>query len=109
MLVNRQYERLFKVRREDVIGQTDHDLFPAEIADEFRANDLEAVNLGVPMQVEEIAPGEDGPHTYVIHYTMTRMGRFFPDHDPFARVVFGSVCVEARGALRRPRPLTILP
>jgi PAS domain S-box-containing protein len=65
MLVNRQYERLFRVRREDVIGQTDHDLFPAEIADEFRANDLQAVNLGVPMQVEEIAPGDDGPHTYV--------------------------------------------
>ena len=24
---------------------------------------------------------DDGVHTYVIHYTMTRMGRFFADHD----------------------------
>jgi PAS domain S-box-containing protein len=65
MLVNRQYERLFKVRREEIIGLTDHDLFPAEIADEFRANDLQAASLGGPVQVEEVAPGEDGPHTYI--------------------------------------------
>jgi len=65
MLINREYERLFDVRREDVIGRTDHDLFPAEIADEFRANDLHAVANGRPVQMEEVAPGEDGPHTYV--------------------------------------------
>jgi PAS domain S-box-containing protein len=65
MLVNRQYERLFKVRRQEIIGLTDHDLFPAAVADEFRANDLQAASSGGPMQMEEIAPGEDGPHTYV--------------------------------------------
>jgi PAS domain S-box-containing protein len=65
MLVNREYERLFNRRREEMIGLTDHDLFPAEIADDFRANDLRAAASGGPVQMEEIAPGEDGPHTYI--------------------------------------------
>jgi PAS domain S-box-containing protein len=65
MVVNREYERLFDLRREDIIGLTDHDLFPAEIADAFRANDLHAATSGGPVQMEEIAPGEDGPHTYI--------------------------------------------
>lgn len=64
-LVNRQYERLFDVRRQDILGRTDHDLFPAEIADAFRANDRAAVARGFPVQMEEIAPGEDGPHNYI--------------------------------------------
>jgi PAS domain S-box-containing protein len=65
MIINREYERLFGVRREAIIGLTDHDLFPAEIADRFRENDLQAAVCGGPVQMEEIAPGDDGPHTYI--------------------------------------------
>jgi PAS domain S-box-containing protein len=65
MLINEEYERLFHLRREEIIGLTDHDLFPAEVADHFRANDLVAAQSGGPVQFEEIAPGEDGPHTYL--------------------------------------------
>jgi len=65
LLANRQYERLFNVRREEIVGLTDHDLFPAAIADEFRSNDLAAFARGVPVQMEEIAPGDDGLHTYI--------------------------------------------
>jgi PAS domain S-box-containing protein len=65
LLVNHEYERLFRLHREDIVGLTDHDLFPRPIADEFRHNDLEAIARGVPVQVEEEAPGEDGLHTYV--------------------------------------------
>src|SRR4051794_29433684 len=65
MLVNHEYERLFRLRREDIVGLTDHDLFPEPIADEFRHNDLEAIERGIPVQVEEQAPGENGLHTYV--------------------------------------------
>jgi PAS domain S-box-containing protein len=65
LLVNREYERLFDLSREEIVGLTDHDLFEGPIADEFRANDLAAIARGVPLQVEEQAPGEDGMHTYV--------------------------------------------
>jgi PAS domain S-box-containing protein len=65
LLVNREYERLFDVRREDIVGLTDHDLFPPAIADAFRANDLQAFARGEPVQMEEEAPGDDGVHTYI--------------------------------------------
>ncbi|MET8149633.1 ATP-binding protein [Actinoplanes sp. NPDC049668] len=65
LLINREYERRFDVRREDFVGHTDHELFPPHIADAFRANDRLAVRAGGPVQVEEIAPGPDGPHTYI--------------------------------------------
>jgi PAS domain S-box-containing protein len=65
LLVNREYERLFGIDRDQLLGHTDHDLFPAEIADAFRANDLAAVARGTPVQMEETAPGEDGPHDYI--------------------------------------------
>jgi PAS domain S-box-containing protein len=65
MLVNREYERLFDVHRTDLVGRTDYDLFPIEMADAFRENDLAAVARGFPVQMEEIAPGDDGPHNYI--------------------------------------------
>jgi PAS domain S-box-containing protein len=65
LLVNREYERLFKLRREDIVGLTDHDLFPEPIADAFRANDRQAFARGVPVQMEEQAPSDDGLRTYV--------------------------------------------
>jgi PAS domain S-box-containing protein len=65
LLVNREYERLFRLHREDIVGLTDHDLFPGPIADAFRANDLQAFARGVPVQVEEQAPSDEGLRTYV--------------------------------------------
>jgi PAS domain S-box-containing protein len=65
LLVNREYERLFGLRREDIVGLTDHDLFPVEVADAFRQNDREALARGVPLQLEEQAPGDDGVRTYL--------------------------------------------
>jgi len=60
MLVNAEYERLFGVHRAEIIGRTDHEIFPLHLADEFRANDLQAISSGRPIQVEETAPGDDG-------------------------------------------------
>lgn len=65
LLVNREYERLFRLHREDIVGLTDHDLFPGPIADDFRANDRRAIERGEPVQFEEQAPADDGLHTYV--------------------------------------------
>ena len=65
MVVNREYERLFDLRRDEIVGLTDHDLFPAEVADAFRANDLRAAASGGPVHVEEYAPNDDGPRWYI--------------------------------------------
>ncbi|MFI1991661.1 PAS domain-containing protein [Actinoplanes sp. NPDC020271] len=60
LLVNREYERLFGLRREDIVGLTDHDLFPLAVADAFRENDRQALAGGVPIQLEEHAPDDNG-------------------------------------------------
>ena len=65
LLINRSYEQLFSVKRGDVVGLTDHDLFPAEMADAFRDNDIKALSSGAPLQMEEVAPHADGPHSYI--------------------------------------------
>ncbi|MBG0565024.1 hybrid sensor histidine kinase/response regulator [Actinoplanes aureus] len=65
MLVNREYERLFGLRREDIVGLTDHDLFPLETADAFRTNDRQALAGGVPIQMEEQVPGDAGNRIYL--------------------------------------------
>jgi PAS domain S-box-containing protein len=63
--VNRQYETLFHVTRDEIRGKTDFDLFPREMAETYRANDLRVLSSGTPLQFEEVAPQDDGLHTYV--------------------------------------------
>lgn len=65
ILVNRLFGTLFNCANETVKGLTDHDIFPKEIADAFRANDLEAMRLQVPLRREELVPQDDGIHTYI--------------------------------------------
>jgi PAS domain S-box-containing protein len=65
LLINRRFEALFHVSRADIVGKTDHDLFPAERADAFRAFDQRVLAAGVPLESEEIAPHDDGLHTYI--------------------------------------------
>lgn len=65
LLINKQYETIFKLKDENVKGKTDHDFLPKEIADRYRNSDLEAVKLEKEIQVEEIIEESDGPHTYL--------------------------------------------
>jgi PAS domain S-box-containing protein len=65
LLVNRQYEETFGVRRKEVKGKTDYDLFPRAMAEEFRANDRRVLESNAPQELEECAPHADGPHTYL--------------------------------------------
>jgi PAS domain S-box-containing protein len=65
VIINRSYETLFHLDRNQVKGKTDHDIFPKEIADAFQANDREVITSGVAIEKEEIAPRDDGLHTYL--------------------------------------------
>jgi len=65
MLINSQFEKIFDVTKEQVIGKTDYDLFPNEIAHVFRKNDLKVLEAGTSLEIEENAPQDDGMHTYV--------------------------------------------
>lgn len=65
LLVNKQFEKTFNITRERIRWRTDHDIFPAELADNFRTNDKKVLETRQPLTVEEIAPHEDGLHTYI--------------------------------------------
>jgi PAS domain S-box-containing protein len=63
---NRQFERTFHRSLPEAIGKTDLELFPAEEAALFRANDQKVVQAGVPMVFEEVAKHDDGVHTSLV-------------------------------------------
>jgi PAS domain S-box-containing protein len=65
LLINRRFETLFHFTRDQVLGRTNHDVFPKEWADAFRANDLQVLERRTPLEFEEIVPQDDGIHTYL--------------------------------------------
>jgi PAS domain S-box-containing protein len=65
MLVNRRFEELFHMQRENLVGKTDHDVFPSYLADGFRANDRRVLKEHRALELEEVTPQDDGDHTYI--------------------------------------------
>jgi len=65
ILVNRRYEEIFHLKSEAILGKTDHDLFPQALADAFRTVDQKVIATGTLLEIEEVAPHEDGLHTYI--------------------------------------------
>jgi PAS domain S-box-containing protein len=65
LLINRRYEEVFHVSRADFVGRTDFDLFPGDIAQTLRRNDVAVMQRNEPIEFEEIVPHDDGRHTYI--------------------------------------------
>lgn len=65
ILINCRYEDLFHVSRKNVIGMSDHDLFPPAIADTLRSNDIKVFESRGPLEFEEVVAQDDGLHTYI--------------------------------------------
>src|SRR5436190_10002020 len=65
IFVNRQFQQLFHVRRETVIGKRDTESLPPVVADALSRHDRPVLEAGVPEEVEDTIPLEDGPHTYI--------------------------------------------
>lgn len=66
LLVNQRYLQLFHLDREKILGHTDYEIFPKDVAARFLANDRIVIETGEPLTVEEVAPQDDGPHTYIV-------------------------------------------
>ena len=64
--INRRFERDLGLPRETVIGHTDLDLFPTEVARSFMVVDQQVIASGNVVSQEEIAPTKEGiEHTYL--------------------------------------------
>ncbi len=65
LLTNRRYEEIFHLKRGQMLGRTDHDLFEHAAAEAFRAMDARVVQADGPISEVEVAPQPDGQHTYI--------------------------------------------
>ncbi|HNY27284.1 MAG TPA: PAS domain S-box protein [Candidatus Sumerlaeota bacterium] len=59
-MVNRKWEEVTGLVRQDVLGRRDLELYPTFIADQFRRNDLEAMETGKIVEKEEVLENERG-------------------------------------------------
>jgi len=64
IFINQKWANLFDKDNKGIIGKTDHEIFSQELADEFVFNDKSVLTAGHALESEEIAPHEDGMHTY---------------------------------------------
>ena len=65
LLVNREFERLHQVQRDQIRGKTDFELHPPVVAETVRANDQRVIEAGEPIQFEEAVPSFEGERVYV--------------------------------------------
>jgi PAS domain S-box-containing protein len=64
VLVNRYVEKTLGKPREEILGATERELLPEKLADGLRASDARVLAEDKPVEIEEVLPHEDGPHTY---------------------------------------------
>lgn len=63
--VNASYARLCGRAPADIVGKTDLDLWPSDLAERFRAGDAEVIRTGRPLQTEEVILDHSGRHYWV--------------------------------------------
>lgn len=78
---NPMFERLFGAKEADIVGKSDYDFVPAELADFFRHNDKSAINAGKPTINEEWLTFADDGHR-ALHETIKT-----PMYDAARRIV----------------------
>ena len=64
--INRQFEKLFHLKREELVGKTPYDCFPGEIAISHLENDQKVFAAKASMEFDEVALHDDGTvHAYI--------------------------------------------
>jgi PAS domain S-box-containing protein len=66
LYVNNQFKRVLCITEEQIKGKRDDEVFSAEQAAAFQANDRQVLEAGVAMEFEEVARQEDGLHTSIV-------------------------------------------
>jgi diguanylate cyclase (GGDEF)-like protein/PAS domain S-box-containing protein len=65
IFINQQFEKIFNVQVEDIIGKTLHDIFPVDIAEGIKRNDDVVLESQQTLESEEVVPLDDGLHSYI--------------------------------------------
>jgi two-component system cell cycle sensor histidine kinase/response regulator CckA len=64
-LVNNKWEEVTGLKRQDVIGRTDEELFPGPAGKQFRLNDLEVMESESALEKEETLEDEHGTRFFI--------------------------------------------
>jgi diguanylate cyclase (GGDEF)-like protein/PAS domain S-box-containing protein len=80
LLVNKRYEELTGFPRDQVVGRTDAELYPAPFAATMRANDLRVLDALEPLEFEDHGPEGSSPVTFLAY----KFPLFDPDGVPYA-------------------------
>jgi PAS domain S-box-containing protein len=67
LYLNQEFKRAFRITEGQAKGKRDDELFSAEQAATFQANDRQVLEAGVPLEFEEVALQNDGLHTSIVH------------------------------------------
>ncbi len=65
LFVNKEFQALFPINGKKIVGSTNHEFLPKEVADRYRNADLEVVKAAKEIQIEESFDLPSGPHTYL--------------------------------------------
>ncbi|MBI3879635.1 MAG: PAS domain S-box protein [Verrucomicrobia bacterium] len=63
---NRRFEEEFGLPLKRTVGKLDEEIFPADQAAAFRANDAVVARTRRPLVFDEVAMHDDGPHTSIV-------------------------------------------
>ncbi len=64
-LINRRYEELFQMTKEQIIGKSLYDIWSLEIADQFAKNNLDVLQATTSLEIEESVTHGGEIHTYL--------------------------------------------
>jgi PAS domain S-box-containing protein len=65
LMVNRKWEGVTGLARQDVLGRTNRELFPAEVADRVSEADREVMDSGRACEKEMVLPTSDGLRSFI--------------------------------------------
>lgn len=80
LFVNRQFQQVFGLERDEVIGKADEEVLPPSVARTLQADDGRVLQARAPQQLEETVPGAGGPQTYL----SLKFPLLDPDGAPYA-------------------------
>ena len=84
--VNQPFETFFQIEQANIIGKTDFDWLPFEIAQQNRQNDCEVVEAGKTLRLSESVPDRQGiPHEWMVFK--------FPFQDSNGNLLVGGIAV----------------
>ena len=85
--VNEPFERCFNIKLANLLGKTDFDVWPSEIALQFRENDTRVLTGDKTVEIVETVPTPDG---YLRHWLTFK----FPCLDVSGRRLLGGVAID---------------